>query len=81
MVFIKPLMNAGQIYTNLMQLKLNLRIGPIANSNCKKGIFMVAQINAFTLSIKSSFNCVIKNSPSSNRKPKGQTVPNLKNQI
>ena len=71
MFFIKP----------LMQLKLNLRIGPIANSNCKKGIFMVAQINAFTLSIKSSFNCVIKNSPSPNRKPKGQTVPNLKNQI
>ena len=31
MVFIKTLMNADQIYSYLLKLKLNLRIGPISN--------------------------------------------------
>ena len=34
MVFIKTLMNADQIYSYLLKMKLNLRIGP--NSNYKK---------------------------------------------
>ena len=36
-LFIKTLMNVDQIYSYLLKLKLNLRIGP--NSNKKKNTF------------------------------------------
>ena len=49
MNFIKTLMNYNQIYTYLMKLKLNLRIGP--NRIIKK-TFMVTNISNFTMSVK-----------------------------
>ena len=52
-VFNKTLMNVDQIYSYLLKLKLNLRIGP--NSNYKNTLSMVTKINAFALSKKPSF--------------------------
>ena len=59
MIFIKTLMNADRIYTYLMKLKLNLRIGP--NSNCEKTLYGY-KINVFTLS-KNLALAVSKSSP------------------
>ena len=73
--FIKTLMNVDKIYSYLLKLKLNLRIGPNSNLT-KKTLSMVTKINAFTLSKK-----IGKNSPSPNRKTNGLAVPNKKNQI
>ena len=45
MIFIKTLMNADQIYTYLMELEVNLRIGPIIA--IVKKLLTVAKANAF----------------------------------
>ena len=52
MIFIKTL-NADQLYSFLLKLKLKLRFG--SNSNYIKKLSMVTKRNAFTLSKKISF--------------------------
>ena len=55
MIFIKTLMNADLIYANLMELKLNLRIGP--NSIVKR-LFVVTKKKMLSLCLKTySFSC------------------------
>ena len=49
MVFIETLMNADQIYSHLLKLKLNVHTGP--NSNCKN-TFYDYKDKYFTLSKK-----------------------------
>ena len=72
MIYIDSLMNADQIYTYLMKLKLNLHIGP--NSNYKR-LYMVTKIKAFNCLKKYSFICW-KTVPSPARKQNGLAVPN-----
>ena len=62
-------------HTDLMKLKLNLRIGP--NSTVNK-TFHGYKINAFTLS-KNIVSAVRKKQPLSYRKPIGLAVLKMKN--
>ena len=53
-------MNVDQIYSYLLKLKLNLRLGQ--NSNLKT-LSIVTKINAFTLSKKILFHLLEKTAP------------------
>ena len=60
MMYIDSLMNADQIYTYLMKLKLNLHIG--SNSNYKKILYGYKN-KSFQLSQKYTFICWKKTAP------------------
>ena len=71
MILIKTLINVDMIYTYLMKLKLNLRIGPdsIFKKQKQNKLFMVTKISAFTLQ-KNLFICWKKPAPP-HQKPNG----------
>ena len=66
MVFITTLMNVDQLYSHLLKLKLNLRIG--SNSKYKKKLSMVTTKKAFTWSKKNYFH-LLETAPPATRKP------------
>ena len=77
--FIKTLTNVDQIYSCLLKLKLNFRIGP--NSNYIKNTFYGYKNKCFHFILKNLVSSIGKNSPSLTRKPNGLAVPNEKDKI
>ena len=74
--FIKTVLNVDQIYSCLLKLKFNFRIGPIINY--KKKTFYGYKNKCFHFILENLVSSIRKNSPYPTRKPNGLAVSNKK---